>query len=375
MNMMQNSPLLVAQTSPAKNAMNFKQPNEMAEKPEEGKSFKQVLSKQVEQEASNQDEDKATTKRTESTKAAPADTLGNGSVKEVHADAQGLATKVAAKTIEGVADASSLALANMMVEIQANKMGEQRKSIPAERVDNALSLAKQPPTDVDVAVTETSVKGKVEYPLIERDQLFNSKLANYLSGEKNAKIAQEPSGSQSVSNVAEVSPLSTVATQAANRVLSSPVAAAEQVGFSNLIHAAPGKAGWSEAIGQKVIWMVGAAEQSATLTLNPKDLGPLQVIIHVNNERADATFISENPEVRKALEEGMSNLRQSMGQAGVELGQANVNTNKQQQEFQQSSREQLRHQNAANHAEQLEGDISSRPVVARASNGLIDTFA
>jgi flagellar hook-length control protein FliK len=379
MNMMQNSPLLIAQTSPAKNAMNFKQPNEMAEKPEEGKSFKQVLSKQVEQEASNQDEDKATTKRTESAKAAPADTLGNGSVKEVHADAQRLATKVAAKTIEDVTDASSLALANMMAAIQPNKMGEQRKSIPAERVDNALSLAKQPPTEVDVAVTEKddaiSVKGKVEHPLVERDHLFNSKLANYLGGEKNAKIAQEPSGSQLVSNVAEVSPLSTVATQAANRVLSSPVAAAEQVGFSNLIHAAPGKAGWSEAIGQKVVWMVGSAEQSATLTLNPKDLGPLQVIIHVNNERADATFISENPEVRKALEDGMSNLRQSMGQAGVELGQANVNTNKQQQEFQQSSREQLTHQNAANHAEQLEGDISSSPVVARVSNGLVDTFA
>lgn len=60
MNMMQNSPLLVAQTSPAKNALNFKQPNEMAEKAEEGKSFKQVLSKQVEQEASKQGGDKAT---------------------------------------------------------------------------------------------------------------------------------------------------------------------------------------------------------------------------------------------------------------------------------------------------------------------------
>lgn len=449
MNMMQNSPLLVAQTSPAKNALNFKQPNEMAEKAEEGKSFKQVLSKQVEQEASKQGGDKAT--NTKGTETAKADTSVNSSVKEESADAQGLAAKVTAKTIEDVtdgevvldsqesesqlgatsletpplvkgqletaeldkpplttlqpgaeqldgvaletakldkqasvqqlntpqeSDAASLALANMMAAIQPNKVGEQGKTMPTERKDNALSLTKQSPEDVDVmdAVKDdaANVKGKVESPLVERDQLFNSKLANYLGSEKNAKIAQEASGSQLVSGV---SPLSTMATQAATRAFSSPVAAAEPVGFSNLIHAAPGKAGWSEAIGQKVVWMVGAAEQSATLTLNPKDLGPLQVIINVNNEKADATFISENPEVRKALEEGMSNLRQSMGQAGVELGQANVNTSKQQQAFQQSNREQLGHQDTANHAEQLTGDSSSRPVVIRERNGLVDTFA
>ena len=66
-----------------------------------------------------------------------------------------------------------------------------------------------------------------------------------------------------------------------------------------MIQAYPGKTGWNEAISQKIVWMVGASEQSATLTLNPKDLGPLQVVIQVNNEKADATFISENPEVRK----------------------------------------------------------------------------
>ena len=64
----------------------------------------------------------------------------------------------------------------------------------------------------------------------------------------------------------------------------------QQAASTNVISAYPGKPGWDQAISQKVVWMVGAGEQSATLTLNPPDLGPLQVVIHVHNDQADATF-------------------------------------------------------------------------------------
>lgn len=155
------------------------------------------------------------------------------------------------------------------------------------------------------------------------------------------------------------------------------VSVAPLPGSSNMIQAYPGKTGWNEAISQKIVWMVGATEQSATLTLNPKDLGPLQVVIQVNNEKADATFISENPEVRKALEDGMTQLRQSMSQSGVELGQTNVNSNKQHEAFQQANHGRLMQQNQSADDVDAKGlsNMPQRQDSIRVSNGLVDTFA
>lgn len=151
-------------------------------------------------------------------------------------------------------------------------------------------------------------------------------------------------------------------------------AASSANGAGNYIAASPGKSGWDQAISQKVVWMVGSGEQSATLNLNPPDLGPLQVVINVNNDKADTTFISQNVEVRKALEEGMSTLRDMMGQAGVELGQTNVSTNSQaQQSFEQASKQASRSttDTGASAPEQLRNSVA----VARVANGLVDTFA
>lgn len=164
----------------------------------------------------------------------------------------------------------------------------------------------------------------------------------------------------------------------ANSVLSATTqmdVAQMQAASSNVINAYPGKTGWDQAISQKVVWMVGAKEQTATLTLNPPDLGPLQVVINVNNDKADTTFISENPEVRKALQDGISTLRGLMDQAGVQLGQANVSTGKQQQDFQQAAKERsLQHTRENASAEPVEAPAVMRNI-SRANNGLVDIFA
>lgn len=151
----------------------------------------------------------------------------------------------------------------------------------------------------------------------------------------------------------------------------------QQAASANVISAYPGKPGWDQAISQKVVWMVGAGEQSATLTLNPPDLGPLQVVIHVHNDQADATFISDNTEVRQALEDGMSNLRDKMGESGIQLGQANVSSGGQsQQAFQQATQNRLAaQQNNSTSASMVAEVTSSAASAVRVTNGLVDTFA
>ncbi len=145
---------------------------------------------------------------------------------------------------------------------------------------------------------------------------------------------------------------------------------------TNSISAYPGKTGWDQAIGQKVIYMVGASEQTATLTLNPPDLGPLQVVISVNNDQANTTFISEHPEVRKALENGAATLRDMMDQAGIQLGQMNVSSGNQQQQqhFQQSSTHAMPTQNSTLSSSskiEVPASLSQKMTL---SNGLVDTF-
>ncbi len=87
-----------------------------------------------------------------------------------------------------------------------------------------------------------------------------------------------------------------------------------------------GTPAWDQALGQKVVWMVAGEQQSASLTLNPPDLGPLQVVLNVSNSHASATFTAAQPEVRQALEAALPKLRDMLGEAGIQLGQATVNS-------------------------------------------------
>ncbi|MGV8900078.1 MAG: flagellar hook-length control protein FliK [Burkholderiaceae bacterium] len=88
-----------------------------------------------------------------------------------------------------------------------------------------------------------------------------------------------------------------------------------------------GSSAWNQTLGQKITLMVGATQQTATLSLNPPDLGPLQVILNITKDSADATFIAAQPEVRQALEAALPRLREMMQEAGIALGQANVSSN------------------------------------------------
>ena len=98
-----------------------------------------------------------------------------------------------------------------------------------------------------------------------------------------------------------------------------------------------GSTGWDKAVGQKVLWMVGESIHSAELSLNPPDLGPLQIVLKVSNEHASASFMCAQPEVREALEQSMPKLRQMMSDAGIQLSSFSVNTQASNQEQQGNS--------------------------------------
>lgn len=85
-----------------------------------------------------------------------------------------------------------------------------------------------------------------------------------------------------------------------------------------------GSNGWSQELGDKMVWMASNRGHTSELILNPPSLGTVEVRLHVNGNDAGAQFFSANPDVRSAIEAAMPKLREMLAGAGIALGEAMV---------------------------------------------------
>lgn len=81
----------------------------------------------------------------------------------------------------------------------------------------------------------------------------------------------------------------------------------------------------------RVVWMAREGLQQASIQLNPANLGPVEVKLHVNHEQANVTFIAQNAATRDAIEQAIPRLKENFSQNGMELNNADVSD----QSFQQ----------------------------------------
>lgn len=82
---------------------------------------------------------------------------------------------------------------------------------------------------------------------------------------------------------------------------------------------------WSQAIADRVMWMVHGDQQFARLKLNPPQLGPLEVRVNVQQDQTSVTFLASHAATREALEAAMPRLRELFDQAALQLVRADVN--------------------------------------------------
>jgi flagellar hook-length control protein FliK len=82
--------------------------------------------------------------------------------------------------------------------------------------------------------------------------------------------------------------------------------------------------GWDADFGQKIMWLAKNDKHSAQLTLNPAQMGPIEISITVDKGNATASFASANADVREAIETALPRLREMFANAGIQLGQTNV---------------------------------------------------
>lgn len=85
---------------------------------------------------------------------------------------------------------------------------------------------------------------------------------------------------------------------------------------------------WASEFGRQFIRIAQATNglgQVAELRLDPPELGPLRITINLNDNVAHAVFSSPHAAVRQTVENALPQLQQMLEQAGISLGQANVN--------------------------------------------------
>ncbi|GAB1368155.1 hypothetical protein MASR1M42_07040 [Azonexus hydrophilus] len=88
---------------------------------------------------------------------------------------------------------------------------------------------------------------------------------------------------------------------------------------------------WSQQLSDRVLWLARGDVQNAQINITPAHLGPIQISLSLNGEQMTAHFVSASQEVRQALEDALPRLREMLAGAGINLGQANVGSQQQQQ--------------------------------------------
>jgi flagellar hook-length control protein FliK len=163
--------------------------------------------------------------------------------------------------------------------------------------------------------------------------------------------------------------------------ISAALAPASAVAAGTPVHAALGleprlgAVGWDNALGQKVLWMVSSQQQVAELSLNPPDLGPLQVVLSISDDQVSAMFISQQADVRQALEAALPRLKEMMADSGINLNNTTVSADSRQQaEFEQQNHSGARY-GKDNRQMTGTGIDGGANLIRSGGNSLVDTFA
>ena len=137
-------------------------------------------------------------------------------------------------------------------------------------------------------------------------------------------------------------------------------------------------ADWGHELGQKIVWMATHDKQSAQITLNPEQMGPIEVSLSVDKGNVTASFASSSADVREAIETALPRLREMFASAGIELGQTNVSA----ESFRQPTPDQGTGSNRST-ANNGNGILTTAAVAStttgsyatRQGNSLVDIFA
>lgn len=140
---------------------------------------------------------------------------------------------------------------------------------------------------------------------------------------------------------------------------------------------------WPQDFSRQVLQLtqsLAGAGHTVQMHVNPPELGPIHITLHVGDSITQASFVSPHASVRQALENALPHLEQQLAQAGLSLGQADVGDQQPGQQTQGQGSSARNGESTFSLDGQL-GDTASLPTasptprtIAR-PDALVDTFA
>ncbi|PCH85510.1 MAG: hypothetical protein COB26_09315 [Piscirickettsiaceae bacterium] len=108
---------------------------------------------------------------------------------------------------------------------------------------------------------------------------------------------------------------------------------------------------WGNDFSNRIQWMVGQSISGAQIRLNPQQLGPIEVRVHIHNDQATISFTAQHGATREAIDAALPRLRDMLSEQQVDLVDVNVS----QHSFAEQQEQRLANQSGDEQAD----DVSS----------------
>jgi flagellar hook-length control protein FliK len=128
---------------------------------------------------------------------------------------------------------------------------------------------------------------------------------------------------------------------------------------------------WAQELGTRLAVMTARGEQTGSLRMSPEHLGPLEVQIRVQDDKASVVFGAQHADTRAALQEALPRLRELFAASGLQLLDAGVSRDGARQAMPSRL---MRNFGAGNNTDSAGVEISIAAAGLRHS-GLLDTIA
>jgi flagellar hook-length control protein FliK len=225
----------------------------------------------------------------------------------------------------------------------------------------AAVTASDPPSEITLSGTADFVKTVSDGLLAEISRDVQASLTHSGSGDNSPGVATMLQGDPRTAFVVPQFPTAEATTAHHATPPNQPHA-------HPTVHTPVGGSGWSDDLGAQLTMMARHGVQSASLSLSPAHLGPLEIKIEVHSDHASVWFGAAQPETRAAVEQALPRLRELFASQGLALTDAGVSR--------ESPHDTSRSAAPRSGNPNFEGD-GAEPVTAlyRARLGLVDTYA
>ncbi|WP_448249292.1 flagellar hook-length control protein FliK [Thalassotalea agariperforans] len=244
-----------------------------------------------------------------------------------HNDVKGSAEQITEQELNITSSEENKAVISQVVATATNATTTQ-----SQETKKALHAAQAKTAAIEGLNNDDKSPVKPEVRIAESELLFDkteqSMLANTVKSAQQFGLYRETStSSYSINETSNAAQLEAIT----NKHVADNVQQVKnnQIQLAETIHIH--RKDFVDSVKDKVLVMINQKLQQVDIKLDPPELGNVQVRVNLQGDAATVNFVVQNPQAKEALEQHMGKLREMLNESGVDVGEANVEQQNQQQ--------------------------------------------